>query len=138
MNEEILIEEGIVVSVSDDDAEIKLIGSSNCEACTTKDFCQGNTEKLIKLKNEYNLKVGERVKIEIRGKTVLKTVFLLYGIPLLVLILSFLILYKIIETERELVVSLISFSLVGIYYLLMTFYLRKIGNQFKITVIKLN
>jgi sigma-E factor negative regulatory protein RseC len=137
MNEEILIEEGIVVNISGDNAEIKLIENSNCEGCTTKDFCNGNTEKSIKLKNEYDLKIGERVKIEVRGKTILKIVFLLYGIPLLILILSFLILYEIIEANRELLVSTISFSLIGIYYLLVTFYLRKTSNLIKARIIKL-
>lgn len=138
MNEEILIEEGIVTRVSFNEVEISLIETDKCETCSTKDFCIGDRTKAIILNNEYNLKVGDRVKIEVRGKTILQTVILLYGIPLLILIASFLLLYQIIEKNRELIVSSISFLLIGIYYLFIASYLRSIKNQFRVKVIKEN
>lgn len=138
MNEEVLIEEGIVISVFGEYVEIILTENENCETCLTKDFCKGSAEKSIRLRNELNLKIGDHVKIEVRGKTILKTVFLLYVIPLLILLSSFLILYQLIETNKELLVSSISFSLVGMYFLLITFYLRKFGNQFKVKIAKLD
>jgi len=70
MNEEVLIEKGIVTNASQDEVEIMLIETNNCETCTTKDFCKGERTKVIVLKNKTNLKVGDKVKIEIRGKTI--------------------------------------------------------------------
>jgi|YNPMSStandDraft_1061717.scaffolds.fasta_scaffold09271_2 positive regulator of sigma E activity len=136
MNEEVLIEKGIVTNASQDEVEIMLIETNNCETCTTKDFCKGERTKVIVLKNKTNLKVGDKVKIEIRGKTIFYTVFMLYGIPLLILVLAFLVFYQIIEHNKELIVSSISFLAIGMYYFILNFYLRKIEGQFNVKVIK--
>jgi len=136
MNEEVLIEKGIVTNASQDEVEIMLIETNNCETCTTKDFCKGERTKVIVLKDKTNLKVGDKVKIEIRGKTIFYTVFMLYGIPLLILVLAFLVFYQIIEHNKELIVSSISFLSIGIYYFILNLCLRKIGGQFNVKVIK--
>ena len=136
MNEEVLIEEGIVTKVFNNEVEISLIETSNCDSCITKDFCKGERSKTIGLKNDHNLNVGDKVKIEVKGKTVLQTVFLLYGIPILILLLSFLIFYQMVETNKEIIASSISFFAIGIYYLMISFFLRKLQKQFKVNVIK--
>lgn len=138
MDEEVLIEEGIVTKVTEKEIEIELIKTGNCDNCGTKDFCMGGEIKTITLKNEYDLSMGDKVIIEVRGKTILKTVFLLYGIPLLILILSFLILYQILEVNKELIASSVSFTFIGIYYLLMATYFRKFENQFKVNLTRMN
>ncbi|MEJ5305058.1 MAG: SoxR reducing system RseC family protein [Ignavibacteria bacterium] len=138
MVEEVLIEEGIVTKVTEKEIEIELIKTGNCDNCGTKDFCKGGEIKTITLKNEYDLSMGDKVIIEVRGKTILKTVFLLYGIPLLILILSFLISYQILEVNKELIASSVSFTFIGIYYLLMATYFRKFENQFKVNLTRMN
>lgn len=139
MDNEILIEEGIVTKVfHNNDIEITLIESDRCETCGTKDFCKGSNIKTIVVKNYQNLSLGDKVLIEVKGTTILQTVVLLYGIPLVIIILSFFFLYPVIETNKELIVTSIAFFMVGLYYLLLKSVLKDLVEKYRVEIKKLD
>ncbi|RVU55259.1 SoxR reducing system RseC family protein [Anaerosphaera multitolerans] len=62
---------------------------SNCETCQAK--CSESKPFNLKVPNTLNLKVGERVKIEMNSKMVISYILLVYGLPLVFLLLGTLI-----------------------------------------------
>lgn len=134
MPAEILREEGIVTEIKNNQMKIELISTSNCDACSTKDFCKSGKSNFIQTKYDSNYKVGDEVVIEVLGKDVLKIVWLLYGLPIIILLASLFITYFSIDVKKEIYSVLVSFSFVGIYYLLLSFYLKDIQCLYEIKI----
>jgi len=91
MDNEKIIEKGIVLSSGDGHAEIALIETGSCEECSAKIFCKpsGNKDtKIIEAADPYGVKVGDEVQIEIAGEEILKASFTLYGMPLILIIIG--------------------------------------------------
>lgn len=138
MSAEILREEGIVTEIKNNQMKIELINTSNCDACSTKDFCKSGKLNFIQTKYESNYKVGDEVVIEVFGKDVLKLVLLLYGIPVIILLATLFVVYFSVDIKKEIYSILASFSLVGIYYLFLSFYLKDIQSLYKIKISRKN
>lgn len=138
MAAEILREEGIVTEIKNNQMKIELINTTNCDTCSTKDFCKSGKSNFIQTKYENNYKVGDEVVIEVFGKDVLKIVWLLYGIPIIILLASLFITYFSIDFKREIYSVLVSFSSAGIYYLFLSFYLKDIQSLDKIKISRKN
>lgn len=136
MAAEILREYGVITEINKNQMKIELINTSNCDACSTKDFCKSGKLNFIQMKYDSNYKVGDEVVIEVLGKDVLKVVLLLYGVPVLILLIAFFIVYFSVDVRKEIYSILVSFSLVGIYYLFLNFYLKYIQSLYKIKIFR--
>ncbi|MCF8306342.1 MAG: SoxR reducing system RseC family protein [Ignavibacteriales bacterium] len=92
MNENI-IERGVVIKSSGGKAEIALLSKGNCEECTAKIFCRGveDNQNIVQVIDSFGVKAGDNVKIEVDGTKILSATSILYGVPLLILIVSVLL-----------------------------------------------
>ena len=83
-------EEGVVVSVRGNMARVRTQRSATCESCGGISFCelesQGRAE--VEALNPVNARVGDRVRIAIRPQVFLRGSMLLYGVPLMALLVG--------------------------------------------------
>ncbi len=129
MNNEELIEEGIVLSVKKGTAEIAIIEKGDCAECSAKVYCsptEGNKKKL-KVNDPFGVKPGDRVKVSLKGSNLFMAAVFLYGIPLVLLIASILLGLSILEESKnkELFGFLIGLGVMIVYYLGVFAFLRK-------------
>ncbi|MBE2279969.1 MAG: SoxR reducing system RseC family protein [Ignavibacteriaceae bacterium] len=96
MKGELFYEEGIVTKVSGHFAEISIVAKENCKTCNAKLFCnpasaEGNSDiKSIRAYDPLGVTPGQEVVMALTGTLVVKSVFLLYGVPLILLIVGIL------------------------------------------------
>lgn len=116
-NEE-LTEEGIVKESKNGIATIVISNSDQCEECTAKLYCKpGNSnERRLVVKDPFGVKTGDKVKVSIKGNKILSASFLLYGIPLVLLLGGLLIGMNIFSTNKEIFSTLFSIVLVSVYF----------------------
>lgn len=123
MNSEILIEEGIVVSVEGNIANIAVIRNEGCGECHAKIICKpaSGQENIIKALDNLGVKPGMKVKFEIKGGALLGASFNLYLIPLILLIIGVLLGMSIFSdyAGKELYSFLFGIGLIVIYFLLL-------------------
>ncbi len=122
MNDEVIVEEGIVVSVENEFANVAVIQSDACNECSAKIICKPRTatENIIKVLNPLGAKPGNKVRFEVKGVTLINVSFMLYGIPLILLIVGIFLGLSLFEAyqSKELYSFLFGVGLVVIYYLL--------------------
>ena len=127
MYDEVLIEEGIVISTEKGFAEISLIKNQNCSDCSAKIICKpgGGESQIIKVSDPYGTNIGDIVKISIKGTAILKSTFLLYGLPLLLLLASIFIMNIFFEGIHLIeLFSFITGIIITSFYYLIFFYLK--------------
>ncbi len=116
-----LVEKGVVVSVSKEIAEIEISRSDNCHNCSAHLFCNPskNNSKILKAVNTFGALLGDEVKIEIEEKAVLTASFQMYGVPILLLLIGVLLGNFIFSeyTLTEFYAFLFSIALIAIYYI---------------------
>ena len=86
-----LEEEGRVIKIDGDYAVIHTERGSSCGSCSAKSSCHamgGSDEKTMEMRavNDAGAKVGDRVKVAIDSIVFLKSSFLVYVVPLVVMI----------------------------------------------------
>lgn len=86
-----LEEEGTVIGIEEGYAIIQTERGSSCDGCKAKSSCHsmGDTEGSImemRAINDMGAKVGDRVKVAIDSVIFLKSSFLIYVLPLIVMI----------------------------------------------------
>lgn len=117
MYTEELTEEGIVKDSKDGIATIVISNSDSCEECTAKVYCKpGNSnERNLVVKDPFGVNPGDKVRVSIKGSKVLSASFMLYGVPLILLVGSIFIGMQIFTYNKELFSALMGFGLVSIY-----------------------
>ncbi len=93
---EILQEEGIVLSVTPATAggpataRIMLQAGDHCDGCPACAVCRPGQQggRLLEVVDPVGVGVGDRVRVTIRGTEILRASLLLYGLPLLLLVLG--------------------------------------------------
>jgi sigma-E factor negative regulatory protein RseC len=93
---EILEEEGLVLAVepAHDDApaiaRVRLLAGDHCEGCPAKSMCrpEAGDRRIMEVADPVGVVVGDRVRVSVPGGAVLKASFLVYGLPLLLLLLG--------------------------------------------------
>jgi sigma-E factor negative regulatory protein RseC len=126
MYKEELYEDGIVKESKNGLATIIISNSDQCEECSAKLYCKpGNSnERSLTATDPYGVHPGDKVRVSISGNKILSAAFLLYGIPLILLLAGLLIGYKIFQNNQELCSALLSISLILIYVFGMIIYNR--------------
>ncbi len=118
MYSEELVEEGIVTEIKNGIATVSVNNSESCEECSAKIFCHTeNNTRNVTAKDPYGVKAGDKVQISIKGRSVVAASFLLYGLPLVLLIAGIFIGMNSFKTNAELFSSLVSIITVTIYFL---------------------
>jgi len=93
-NRETLLEEGEVLAVhsASHDAparvSVRLIAGDHCEGCAAKSMCKSEQgdRRIMEAIDPLGVAVGDRVQVSVPGEAVLKASFLVYGLPLLLLL----------------------------------------------------
>lgn len=126
MYKEELYEEGIVKEAKNGIAIISIQNSDKCEECTAKIYCKpGSSDgRSLTVRDSYGVHPGDKVRIVIKGSKILSASFMLYGIPLMLLLSGIFIGLEIFQTNMELYSSLFAMGLVFIYMLFMLLFRR--------------
>lgn len=128
MYAEELTEEGIVKESKDGVATIVISDSENCKECTAKLYCKpGNSnERSLVVRDPYETKPGDKVKVSIQGSKILSASFMIYGIPLILLIGGLLLGMQIFNGSKELLSTLFALGLITVYtFFLFVFYRKR-------------
>jgi sigma-E factor negative regulatory protein RseC len=127
MYNEKLIEEGIVKESKDGIATIVISDSENCKECTAKLYCKpGNSnERSLTVKDNLGVIAGDRVRVSIHGSQILRVSFLIYGIPLVLLLAGLFLGMQVFRIHKELFSTFFAIGLVSIYILIIHFINRK-------------
>lgn len=129
MYKEELTEEGIVKESIDGIATIVISNSENCKECTAKLFCKpGNSnERSLTAKDNLGVNTGDKVKVSIHGSQILRVSFLIYGIPLILMLAGLFLGMQFFQIHKELYSTIFAVGLVSIYVLIIHF-INKKGN----------
>ena len=127
MYTETLTEEGIVKESKNGIATIVISNSDNCEECTAKLYCKpGNSsERSLTVKDTFGVIVGDRVRVSINGGQILRVSFLIYGVPLILLLAGLFLGMQLFQIHKELFSTFFAVGLVSIYILIILFIDRK-------------
>lgn len=120
MQNENIIEKGIVLKAENGQAEIALIETGSCEECSAKIFCKPSEKsdsKILEVSDPFGVQPGDEVQIEINGGDVLKASVMLYGVPLILIILGIIIGMELFANTSlpELFSFLFGLGLTGLY-----------------------
>lgn len=122
---------GIVKEINNNELLISILNQSACASCHAKGVCTSleNSEKIITVtKFDITLRPGDQVIVKMHKSIGFKAVFMGYGLPFIVLIVTLLFLKKIFNNEIiEAVGALIS---VVIYFLILKLFNRKVQSAF--------
>lgn len=91
---ETLLEEGVVLAVTPAlgdrpaEARVRLLAGDHCEGCPAGAFCRpsGDERRFMDVLDPVGVAVGDHVQVAVPGGAVLKASFLIYGLPLLLLL----------------------------------------------------
>jgi sigma-E factor negative regulatory protein RseC len=125
-NEE-LTEEGIVKESKDGIATVVISNSDNCEECTAKLYCKpGNTkQRSLTVNDPLGVNVGDSVKVSIKGSQILRVSFLIYGMPLILILAGLFLGMQFFRIHKELFSTLLAVGFVSIYILIILFINKK-------------
>jgi sigma-E factor negative regulatory protein RseC len=117
MYKEELYEEGIVKEAQNGIAEIVISDSEQCEECSAKVYCKPGSlnERCLTVKDPFGVHPGDKVRVTIRGSRILSASFMIYGIPLLLLLVGIFIGTLLFNNNQEIFSSLLGISLVAVY-----------------------
>lgn len=122
MNSEIITEEGIVVSIENGIANIVVVKNEGCADCHAKIICKpaSGKENIIQAIDTIGVKPGMRVCFEIKGGALLRASFILYGIPLVLLLIGVFMGMSLFDgyTGKELFAFLFGLGLVILFFIL--------------------
>jgi len=115
-NEE-LTEEGIVKESKGGIATVVISNSDNCEECTAKLYCKpGNTkQRSLTVNDPLGVNVGDSVKVSIKGSQILRVSFLIYGMPLILILAGLFLGMQVFQINKELFSTLFAVGLVLAY-----------------------
>lgn len=142
MREE-LNEDGIVIDSEKGVAEVALLRTDNCEECSAKIFCKPKADntKILRVSDPFGAKPGDEVRIAVGGDALFKYSLIIYGMPLLLMVLGILSGVSMFSSTSspELFSFLFGLSITSIYFLIVYFILKNyVGNSFmpKITFVR--
>ncbi len=142
MNDEVFFEEGVVVSAENGYADVSVIQNEKCDDCSAKIICKPNKDELniLRVENPIGAKVGDNVQIEIKGLSILKVSFNLYGVPLILLLIGIFLGISIFDGNEfsELYSVFFGIGLIAIYFILIFYHQKNLKDQIlpKIVFIK--
>ena len=125
LHSEDFFEEGVVLRTEPGHAYITMPKSDECEDCSAKIICVKDDEKntrTLYVKDPFGVHTGDRVRVTVKGSTVVKAGVMLYGVPLVILVATLFAGLSVLEgivSSPELWSFLLSVGLLGVYYLVL-------------------
>ncbi len=85
---ETLLEEGVVLSVHSGNARIHLVAGDHCDGCPASSVCKPSDgeRRVLDVDDPVGTTPGDRVRVMVTGGAVLRASFLVYGLPLILLV----------------------------------------------------
>jgi positive regulator of sigma E activity len=119
-----IIEEAVVVKVSVGNAELQLNEKKGCEGCSAKLFCKPGDDDKRKIiaSDSLGVKPGDMVLISVKGNALVNASFLLYGIPLLLLLTGVFLGMNLFTSLPEFKSFLAGLTLMGIYFMIISLF----------------
>ena len=129
--------EGIVLAVNDGKALVEIIQTSACSACKARSMCMSaeSQEKRIDALMMEPMKPGDRVEVMVAEKLGWKAVLLAYIMPFVVMLAVIAGLEWVLDSEA--VIGSIALGAVAVYYIVLSFFRKRLQKQFSFTVRKL-
>jgi sigma-E factor negative regulatory protein RseC len=130
---------GLITKIDNNFATITIDSTDDCKDCGIRFLCSPGSEKekIIRLENTIDTKVGDRVSISEASNILLKLSFLQYGLPLIGFLLGIVIgtqiPIKLLPVEfYQFLCGLFGLGLAGlISFLIIKGMAKKPGNYFK-------
>ncbi|GAB6087964.1 SoxR reducing system RseC family protein [Alkaliphilus crotonatoxidans] len=115
---------GVVTGIDGNYAKVVMQRHSSCGNCNACKMGQSNEQLEIRVLNELNAKVGERVSVDMNDTDVLTAAFLVYVIPLLTLLVSIFIANGVlhamgVEAYRDIYLAATGFIMTALSFLLL-------------------
>ena len=87
---ETLLEEGVVLSVQPGAARVHLVAGDHCDACPASSVCrpQDGEKRILDVDDDLGVAPGDRVRVMVTGGAVLRASLLVYGLPLLLVVVG--------------------------------------------------
>lgn len=124
MRGEDIYEQGIVTAAGQGSATVAVLRSDACEDCSAKIICGtgDKNENCVEAVDPFGVRVGDEVRIRIRGESLFAAAGILYGIPLLLILAGILVgtyVYDPGLMRSELWAFTLGIGLTASYYLLL-------------------
>lgn len=128
---DILGETGIVVDVIDNNVKVSMVRTEACAKCRACTVGMAKQEMLIVARNICEAKTGDKVIVELNGGSFLSATLIMYGIPLIMLLLGFFLGYYVtgnIGIQNNEILSFVT----GMCFLLISYiFISKKESSFK-------
>ena len=128
---------GIITKVEGANMQVQIIQESACSTCHAKGACTASDmdEKVIDVEStDLSLKVGDLVIISGESSLGLLAVLLAFVIPFVIILLALIILPSYISSEA--ISGFISLSLLIPYYIILSFFNKKLKSKFRFQIEK--
>ncbi|HPV14888.1 MAG TPA: SoxR reducing system RseC family protein [Candidatus Cloacimonadota bacterium] len=123
---------GKVIAVSGSTYQVELIRGEACGACSLKGLCFKKDEPTVfELESELDFKVGDVVSLEIAPAARVASALLIFGLPLLLLLVVFLL----VRPHFSEIVSIgISFAAMAFSLVIIRWVDKRYGNRLKVEI----
>ncbi len=131
-----MLQTGIVQRIQPNNtAEVKIIRQSSCgDNCASCGLCPNRTS-LVEAANDIHAAVGDTVIIDMTDKKILGAAFLVYIVPLIMLIAGYCI--GDIFFSREAFRILTGFAIMGISFMIIILIDKKMKHQYTHQIVKI-
>lgn len=135
--------EGVVVGISDSSISVEIVSKSACASCHAKSVCAvgDSAVKIIEVPLSIgtlaaDCKVGDSVKVVLDSSLGVNAVWLAYVAPMAVLLASILAFSSV--GMRDLYTGLLSIGVVALYYLVLSFFRKRLDRIFTFSIEPIN
>ena len=128
---------GVIKEITPKTIKVSLLNVSGCSTCHTKATCTVSDvdNKIIDVINAgQEIKKGETVKVVFQKSLGPLALFLGYLLPFIILMIVLIASLQI--TNNEVMAGLVSLLSVGIYYLALTLFRKKLKDTFTFKILK--
>ena len=121
---------GKVIAVNGSNYQVELIRSESCGACSLKGLCFKKDEATVfELESEQVFQVGDIVSLEIAPAARIASALLIFGLPLVLLFVVFLLVRP---HFSEIISILISFAAMACSFVIIGWVDKRYGNRIKV------
>ncbi len=128
---------GILKAIAEHECMVEIQQTAACQSCQAFQICQVNSEsrkKTIKVpKPDFELAVGQKVRVEETISQSFKAVWLAYALPLCLMILA---LFIGVKWGNEIIGAVSALAVLVIYYPLLRLFRKRIDNKFSFRLVQ--
>ena len=129
---------GFIAHIEGKNIQVQIVQQSACSSCHAKGACSASDmeDKLIDVESsDASLRVGDAVLLIGASSTGLQAVLLAFVIPFLLILIALFVLRSI--TSNEAVSGTVALSLLIPYYILLSFFNKKLKSKFRFEIEKI-